>query len=179
MAIVRNSALFLLGAGMLGIGVANVAGASAGDLSAPIKATDGTKLGQAQLTGAPGGVLLRVSVEGVKPGWHALHFHAKGDCSDPKFEKAGGHINHQPKKAHGLLNPQGPDFGDLPNLYVAADGTGQAEFFSTFVSLKPGGDRLALLDEDGSALVMHANPDDFTTQPIGGAGGRIGCAVLR
>ena len=72
---------------------------------------------------------------------------------------------------------QGPDNGDLPNLFVAADGTARAEFFTTLVSVA-GGDMPALLDEDGSAVIIHENPDDHMTQPIGGAGGRIGCGVI-
>ena len=83
------------------------------------------------------------------------------------------------KMEHGLLNPKGPDMGDLPNLYVGADGTGQAQAFSTLVSWKGAGGRPALADADGSALVVHANADDGKTQPIGGAGDRVACAVIK
>ena len=65
---------------------------------------------------------------------------------------------------HGLRNPDGPDNGDLPNLFVAADGTARAEFFTTLVSVT-GGDMPALLDDDGSAVIIHENPDDHLTQP--------------
>ena len=82
-----------------------------------------------------------------------------------------GHIN--PGKVH----PDGPDHGDLPNLYVAGDGTARAEFFTTRVSVS-GGTMPALLDEDGSAVIIHESPDDHMRQPIGGAGGRIGCGVI-
>ena len=71
----------------------------------------------------------------------------------------------------------GPDSGDLPNLYVGADGSAMAEFFATRVSVA-GGDMPALLDEDGSAVIIHEQPDDHLTQPIGGAGGRIACGVI-
>lgn len=152
----------------------------AADITTPIKGTDGETIGEAQLTGGAHGVLLQVAVKGLTPGWHGIHFHAVGDCSDAKFAKAGGHVNHDPKLPHGLLNPDGHDFGDLPNLYVAADGSGEAAFFSTFVRLKAKeGEHPALLDADGSALVIHANPDDYKTQPIGGAGARVGCAVIK
>ena len=69
------------------------------------------------------------------------------------------------------------DNGDLPNLFAAADGTAKAEFFTTLVSVS-GGEMPALLDEDGSAVIIHENPDDHMTQPIGGSGGRIGCGVV-
>ncbi len=148
--------------------------------TAPIKAADGKVLGEATFRDGPSGVLVQVKVAGLTPGWHGMHFHAVGDCSDPKFEKSGAHINHaEMKKPHGLLNPQGPDMGDLPNLYVAADGTGQAQAFSSLVSWKGAGGRPALSDADGSALVFHANADDHTTQPIGGAGDRVACAVIK
>ena len=74
---------------------------------------------------------------------------------------------------HGLLNPAANETGDLPNLYVGADGVGNAEVFSGLVTLK------ALKDADGSAVVIHANPDDHMAQPIGGAGARVACAVVK
>ena len=148
--------------------------------TAPIKAVDGKVIGEAAFRDAPSGVLIQVRISGLTPGWHGMHFHAVGDCSDPKFEKAGPHINHaEMKKPHGLLNPQGPDMGDLPNIYIAADGAGQAQAFSTLVSWKGAGGRPALSDGDGSALVIHANADDHTSQPIGGAGDRVACAVIK
>jgi Cu-Zn family superoxide dismutase len=133
-----------------------------------------TFAGHVDITEAPGGVLLRVEVQGLTPGWHGMHLHEKADCSAADFTSAGGHINHAAaKKAHGLLNPQGPDFGDLPNLYVDADGRGRTEAYTTLVKFSE------LTDTDGSALIIHANADDHTSQPIGGAGGRVACGVIR
>lgn len=140
----------------------------------------GRKIGDVTLTGAPTGVLLRLTASGLTPGWHAMHFHAAGDCSDQGFQKSGAHINHDDhKKPHGLLNPEGPDFGELPNIYVAADGRANAEAFSTLVSLASGSTRPNLLDGNGSALVIYASADDHASQPIGGAGVRIACAAFR
>lgn len=145
------------------------------------KGADGAETGSADLSEGPAGVLIRIEVEGLAPGWHGVHFHATGDCSDEKFMSSGGHINHLLKaeeKPHGLLNPQGPDFGDLPNLYVAEDGTGKAEMFSGLVSFDGAGGRAMLFDADGSAIVIHEGADDHASQPIGGAGARIACVVL-
>ena len=122
---------------------------------------------------APKGVLLKVDVSGLTPGWHAIHLHEKGDCSDAAFKMAGGHTHGMAASVHGLLNPAATDNGDLPNLFAAADGSAKAEFFTTAVALA------SLQDADGSALVIHANADDYSTQPIGGAGDRVGCAVIR
>ncbi|WP_084462871.1 superoxide dismutase family protein [Oceanibaculum pacificum] len=142
--------------------------------SADILDNKGQKIGQATFTAAPEGVLLRLSVQGLPPGWHGAHFHAMGDCSDhEKFMASKGHVTHD-DKPHGLLNAKGTHAGDLPNLYVHADGKGEAEMFTHLAMLEKD-----LLDADGSALVIHAGPDDHMTQPIGGAGDRIACGVIK
>jgi Cu-Zn family superoxide dismutase len=160
--------------------VAAPAAAPAAMAHVTFRAADGSDRGMAMLTDAPSGVLLRLELKGLPPGWHGIHFHAKGDCSDNAagFLASGAHI-HAMERPHGLLNPNGPDMGDLPNVYAAADGTVNAELFTTLVSMKGAGGRPALADADGSAIVLHANPDDGITQPIGGAGARIACAVVQ
>jgi Cu-Zn family superoxide dismutase len=147
--------------------------------TAPIKAGDGKDLGVATLTEAPHGVLMKVELKGLTPGWHGLHFHEKGDCGAPDFKSAGAHVHTTTAVIHGLLNPDGNDNGDLPNIYAGPDGTAMAELYSPLVSLKGAGGRPALLDIDGSAIVVHANPDDHMSQPIGGAGARVACGVVK
>lgn len=148
--------------------------------TATFKTQESPEAGTAELSEGPDGVLIHLALEGLAPGWHAIHFHGVGDCSDDAFKNSGSHVHHDEKEPHGLLNPEGPDDGDLPNIYAAEDGTVNAELYSERVTLKAGeaDDRALLLDEDGSALVIHENPDDFKTQPIGGAGSRIACAVI-
>lgn len=143
-----------------------------------LKGPAGEDMGSATLTEAPHGVVLRIAAKGLTPGWHGLHFHEKADCSSADFKSAGGHMHHDAPVVHGLLNAAGNETGDLPNLYAAADGTAMAEFFTPSVSLSMA-DRGPLLDADGSALVIHAAPDDHTSQPIGGAGARVACAVIK
>lgn len=179
-------------AGLIAVGVAAAGAASialAADpapapalaqASAEIKDPTGAVIGNAVFKEGPTGVLVHVTTKGLTPGWHGMHFHEKGDCSDPKFMNSGAHMNHADVKVpHGLLNPKGPDYGDLPNLYVGTDGTGDAEAFTSLVSFKGEGGRPALLAPGGRALVIHANPDDHTTQPIGGAGARVACGVVK
>jgi len=137
-----------------------------------LKGAKGEDLGTATLTAAPKGVLLKVETRGLTPGWHGLHFHEKGDCSSADFKSAGGHVHGEGKAVHGLLNPEANEPGDLPNLWVGADGVGKAEVFTSLVSLD------ALQDADGSALVIHDKADDHSSQPIGGAGDRVACAVI-
>jgi superoxide dismutase, Cu-Zn family len=140
--------------------------------------SEGAAAGTAILRQGSTGVVIRVEATGLTPGWHGLHLHAVGQCQTP-FDSAGAHIQHAGQKVpHGYLNAQGPDSGDLPNLYVGADGRGFAEVFTTVAALNQGGPGEHLLDADGSSILIHANADDHSTQPIGGAGDRVLCGVI-
>jgi len=152
--------------------------AFAAEVTVTFVANDGSDRGVGVLREGPTGVLVNLQLVGLPPGWHGIHFHANGDCSDPAFMASGGHI-HAEHHPHGLLNPDGPDFGDLPNVYAGEDGAVHAELFSALVSLNGLGGRPGLLEDNGSAIVVHAMPDDHMTQPIGGAGDRIACAVVK
>ena len=117
-------------------------------------------------------VLVRGRVSGLKPNQeHGFHVHEKGDCSAPDAMSAGAHLNPD-GKPHG---PQtGPHHaGDLPAL--KADASGTAEFRATVhgsvLSGAPG-------DFAGKGLIVHASPDDYTTQPTGNSGARIACGVI-
>ncbi|MFQ5937523.1 MAG: superoxide dismutase family protein [Acidiferrobacterales bacterium] len=148
----------------------------AADLAtAEIINVDGRVIGKALLQQAPTGVLIFIEASELPPGPHGIHLHSVGKC-EPNFKASKGHINPH-KRKHGLLNSEGPDRGDLPNVFVALNGTLNAELFTTRVSLKRGS--APLLDADGSAFVIHANRDDHMTQPIGGAGGRVACGVIK
>jgi len=147
--------------------------AQAAPRQAMLKSNAGADAGTVAFTPAPKGMLLRVDAKGLTPGWHAIHVHEKGDCSDAAFKAAGAHTHGGTASVHGLLNPQANDTGDLPNIHVAADGTAHAELFSTLLT------PAALADTDGAAVIVHANPDDHRTQPIGGAGDRVACGVVR
>lgn len=124
-------------------------------------------------------MIVRLQLKGLTPGWHAIHFHEKGECSNADFTSAGGHVHDMTPAIHGLLNTDANDKGDLPNIFANADGTANAEVYSTAVALKGPAGRPALMDGDGSAIVVHANQDDFKAQPIGGAGARVGCGVIK
>jgi Cu-Zn family superoxide dismutase len=151
---------------------------------------EGRAVGQATFTGGPNGVLIRLefSEGALTPGWHGVHLHQRGDCSDfaDGFQASGGHVGMDERIQHGLMNTEGPEAGDLPNIYAPPRSVFAAELFAPFVVLAgeriPGNarsrERLPLLDEDGSALLIHAGPDDQRSQPIGGAGARIACAAL-
>ncbi|CAL4868586.1 hypothetical protein MMA231_02874 [Asticcacaulis sp. MM231] len=148
-------------------------------LSGKLAGNGGADLGTITIKPAPNGVILRVEAKGLTPGWHAIHFHEKGSCSDEKFASAGGHVHNATPVNHGLLNGAANDAGDLTNIFAGSDGTANAEIYSSLVTAKSVDSRPALMDADGSSVVIHALPDDYTTQPIGGAGVRVACAVIQ
>jgi superoxide dismutase, Cu-Zn family len=154
-------------------------GAVAAPITTAIRGANGQSAGQITLTDAPGGVLLHVEATGLTPGWHGIHFHEKAECGDAGFKASGAHVHMTTPAVHGLLNPAATDMGDLPNIYAGADGKAMAELFSPMVSLRDGTLRANLKDADGSAIIIHAKPDDYTTQPIGGAGDRVACALIK
>lgn len=140
--------------------------------TAELRLSNGSPAGRVTFQRGPRGLLLRVEAEGLPPGWHGAHLHAVGTCEGPGFQSAGGHVNHPESPApHGLLNWNGgPDGGDLQNLYAHADGLARAELYLAGATPLGG--------PNGLSFVIHENPDDHVSQPIGGAGGRIACAVL-
>lgn len=115
-------------------------------------------------------VVIHARVKGLKPGSeHGFHVHERGDCSN-NAEAAGGHFNPT-KMPHGGQN--GPHHaGDIPSLKADASGVAEAEFRIGGVLM---GGEAAMI---GKAVVVHANPDDYTSQPSGNAGPRIACGVL-
>ena len=115
------------------------------------------------------GVQVVVVARGLTPGLHGLHVHALGSCTAPTFASAGGHFNP-------LGTTHGSHAGDLPDLHVNQAGIGTMVGAITAFTLLPG--PLSLFDGDGSALVVHASPDDHVTDPSGNSGARIGCGVI-
>lgn len=140
---------------------------------------DSKQIGEAKFHEGMNGVLVHVKLAGLKPGAHAVHFHSIGNCSDHEhFAAAAGHITSSPELLHGVLNWKDSHEGDLPNIFAAADGTAEADFFTTALRIAGGEGKPVLLDEDGSALVIHAGADDYKSQPSGGTGDRIACGVV-
>ena len=147
----------------------------AGQATAELRDPQGQVVGSATMTQESGGVRVNAQVRNLPPGPHGIHIHAVGRCDPPDFMTAAGHLNPE-NRQHGLRNPQGPHAGDLPNIEIAADGTAQYNALASMVTLGAGAN--SLFDADGSALVIHANPDDDVTDPTGNSGGRIACGVI-
>lgn len=143
--------------------------------SAKLMAGDGAARGVATVTQAGDGLHVVVRATGLTPGVHAVHVHTTGKCVGPDFTSAGGHWNPTAKQ-HGKDNPAGMHMGDMPNMTVGPDGSGAIEYHIMGGSIKSGS--TPLLDADGAAIVVHAQPDDNKSDPAGNAGGRIACGVL-
>lgn len=145
-------------------------------VTATLVDTAGKAIGTVQLhQDAAGVVLVRVDAAGIPAGAHGMHIHQTGKCDGPAFASSGGHFNPTNKK-HGLDSPDGAHGGDLAQIPATFDGSGTHQATTNRVSLTAG--PLNIADSDGSALVIHAGPDDQLTDPTGNSGGRIACAVL-
>ncbi len=138
---------------------------------AMLRTADGADVGRATATEVGGGLRITLDVRNMPAGTHGAHLHAVGHCDAPDFATAGPHWNPTAAK-HGTMNPQGPHLGDLPNLVIGSNGRG------TIGMVLPGGTMAGLLDADGAAMVIHANPDDLMTDPSGNSGGRVACGVF-
>ena len=135
----------------------------------------GKAVGEAVLTQTPQGVLVTATLHDLPPGLHAVHVHEHGACVPP-FTTAGGHFNPAHRR-HGFENPRGAHAGDLPNVDVPENGKTRIQLLATSVTLRRGAPN-SLLDRDGSALVVHAGPDDYRTDPAGNSGDRLACGVV-
>jgi Cu-Zn family superoxide dismutase len=122
-----------------------------------------------------GGVKLAGALIGLPPGEHGFHIHQTGRCEPPAFESAGPHLAPT-GNPHGYDADGGPHAGDLRNLVAGPDSIATVELTNELVSIRDGA--APLLDDDGSALVVHAAPDDYVTQPAGDSGDRIACGVI-
>ena len=168
----------LLIAGVLSFSAAFPASA-AGPKSAhaDIVNAQGTKIGTAKITSSGNGVKIAVKVSQLTPGEHGIHIHNVGKCEAPAFTSAGGHFN--PTSAHhGANNTQDPHphLGDLQNLNVNKSGKASATFTISGVTL--GDESNSLFHEGGTAIVIHAKPDDLKSDPSGNSGDRIACGVI-
>jgi superoxide dismutase, Cu-Zn family len=184
-----ESAMKRLVIGSMIAAAAGVSGCSMGDRPASAAGEPAVATASAEARNA-GGILsaraiatqegdsIRVRVEamGLPRGSYAAHIHATGLCTPPAFTSAGPHWNptgHQ----HGRNNPAGMHKGDLPNLEVGTDGRGSFEY--TIPSAWLTGGAMPMLDADGAAIVIHAQADDYRTDPAGNAGARMACGVFR
>ncbi len=155
---------------------AEASAAAPGSARAELRLANGSAAGTATVTQSGDGLLVTVAGTGLPAGDHGVHVHMTGACDAPTFETAGGHWNPTGAQ-HGSENPAGMHKGDLPNLVVAADGSGTLSFTVEGASISGGAN--GLLDSDGAAVVVHESAADYRPDPSGASGGRIACGVLQ
>ncbi len=145
--------------------------------------TTGKEVGRATFTGVDtGGVLVRIDTQGLTPGKHGMHIHETGSCNALRdtegkatpFGAAGGHFDPAETKSH--KGPSGMGHaGDLPNLMATDAGHGRMTFYTDRLSVKDGAPNNVV----GRAIMLHANVDNYTDDPMnGGSGGRVECGEI-
>lgn len=165
----------LLGTVALSAVVLGLAPIAANAATAQLKSPDGADMGALSLVQTADGVKIEGTVKGLTPGEHAFHIHAVGKC-EPPFKSAGGHYNPG-NSPHGKQGG-GPHAGDMNNVTAGDDGTVKISVVNSLVTLNAPANG-TLFDADGSAIVFHAGPDDYSSQPSGAAGGRVACGVIQ
>ncbi|MBU1313794.1 MAG: superoxide dismutase family protein [Alphaproteobacteria bacterium] len=137
---------------------------------------DGNSIGTATIQETPHGLLIQGKVANLPAGPHGFHVHETGTCdAEGGFQSAGGHYAPGDND-HGFMIDEGPHSGDMANQTVGGEGTMVFEVFNENLRLTEGD--AAVLDDDGSAIVIHATADDYRSQPSGNSGDRIACAVI-
>ncbi len=146
--------------------------------SAELINAKGEFIGKAVFVETPVGVLISLEAKNLPPNSElALHIHELGKCDPPDFTSAKGHFNPFNKK-HGLLNPEGPHAGDMPNVFTDDKGNLKVQVLNTFITLRKGKEN-SLFKEGGTSIMIHAHKDDYKTDPAGNAGHRIACGVIK
>ena len=138
----------------------------------PLIGSSGQTIGTVRAWQTAGGVSFRIDARELPHGVHGIHVHPIGRCDPPDFSTAGTHWNPSGRE-HGMNNPMGPHDGDMPNITVAANGVVQETVVLPKASMGQ------LLDADGSSIMIHANADDYVSQPAGNSGAKIACAIIQ
>jgi len=166
----------LIGLAAAGAMIAGCAGMMAGGPSATatLEATKGNATaGTVDFVQKGDKVAVTAKVSGLAPGSHGFHLHDKGDCSSGDGMSAGGHFNPQ-GKPHAHPSTPERHAGDMPMLVADASGNATLTVDLDVITVGSGAN-----DVVGRAVVVHKDPDDFTTQPTGNSGARVACGVIR
>ena len=164
--------LLVVGYGVSGCSKSSEHGVSATKAIAVLHPTQGNKVqGVVSFIKERDGVHVEASIQGLSPGLHGFHLHEYGDCSSPDANSAGGHFNPM-NMPHGGATGEKRHAGDFGNIPADASGNGKLTLVDSMLSLEGPNSII------GRGVVVHAQPDDFTTQPTGASGPRVACGVI-
>jgi superoxide dismutase, Cu-Zn family len=167
----RRSMLFALA--LVSLSALSACAFKAPSAEAVLKPTRGyTASGAMSFTQQGDKVLVKGQLTGLSPGAHGLNIHEHGDCGAPGASSAGGHFNPFGKR-HGDPGRAAHHAGDLPMVVAGASGTARFEALMDGITLKDGPAGIM-----NRSIVVHARPDDFTTQPTGNSGANVACGVI-
>lgn len=161
---------------LLALSVAGVAHAAVTTAEVELKPTQGsTTAGTVRFKQQDGQLQIDADIAGLAPGVHGFHLHEKGDCSAPDGTSAGGHFNPAGQQHGGPQNAphHGGDFGN-----ITADASGKAALHLSVPTSQISLDAGAPGNIIGRGMIVHADADDFVTQPTGNAGKRLACGVV-
>lgn len=143
-------------------------------MTVTMNAPDGSDRGTVTITPTPNGLLFEAELSGLEPGEHGFHVHETGQCGED-FSAAGGHYNPTDME-HGYKAEGGPHAGDMPNFTAGEDGSATFAVFNPNLTVSDG--EASVMDDDGSAIMVHGGADDYESQPAGDAGDRVACGVI-
>jgi Cu-Zn family superoxide dismutase len=189
-----NGAIYRVayGAGQVNSGDNTGSRGNASSVQVTMRDIDGRSLGVLTVSETATGLDITGTLRGLSRGTHGIHIHQVGQCVAP-FTSAGAHWNPT-QRQHGTDNPQGAHTGDLPNINVGANGSAVVRLSTQGGTLYGASQRstggrlgrsggltvspLALIDADGAAIVVHAEADDYRSDPSGNSGARVACGVI-
>jgi Cu-Zn family superoxide dismutase len=177
--------LLVSGCSMMNRSATNSASAAEPAARVQLMTAAGAPAGEATLYSVKGATEIVINATGLKPGVHGFHIHTNGVCAPAPdaatgqtvaFGAAGGHFDPGASGKHGQPGeaPSHNHAGDLPNLVVEADGRGAVRYVNSYVTIAAGPQSVM-----GRALVVHADPDDYMTNPAGMSGARVLCGVIK
>lgn len=147
------------------------------EITVPLEPKSESDLGgEVTFTQENGEVTMEATITGLAEGQHAIHIHQKADCSAEDGTSAGGHWNPTNEKHGKWGDAEGYHKGDIGNFEVDANGEGTVSMTTDEWCIDCDDDNKNIV---GKAIIVHDGVDDFTSQPSGAAGTRVGCGVIK